>query len=181
MTYRDQFLRLALDTGILSVQNDRVKFDGFFGGNAHAVELAAHACRERMNKTPPLYEAEVLMSFDHPGYPLLVAAALPFQGGDAKGFVSFGYHSNYPRDFLRGKNVAILGTREDEAELNGAAGYITGQYGGNLIGAVMLFSPEFIQKQNESIAFPVMRIIREQDIWDQLPIDTDRHDYLLPG
>lgn len=179
MTYRDQFLQLALETEVFGIHGDRVKFDPLFGGKTGLLQLAARACQEQMEKAP-FYEARALFSFDHPGYPLLTVAALEFQGGDARSFINHANHRDYSRDLLEDKRVIIFATTEAEVELYGAEGYLK-KYGATVAGALIFYSPEFIQEQNERITFPVARIISDQDIFDQFPIDTDRHDYLLPG
>lgn len=178
MSYRDQFLRLALGTEIFSIQDGGVKFDPFFGGMTGLLQLAAYACQERMEKLP-FYGARTLIAFEHPGYPLLVASALPFQGGDARAFFNAN-HLDCSRGSFEGREVIIIGTTEAETELHGAAGNLA-NLGATVVGAVMFFSPGFSQQQNQDIGFPVEHIIREQDILDQIPIDADRGGYLLPG
>jgi hypothetical protein len=89
MKYRDEFLKLALETGVITVTEGKVILDPYFLGNGHLLQLAALACREAINDPKNgIYIAGVHVGFEDESYPLLAATALEYPGGFGwRGFI----------------------------------------------------------------------------------------------
>ncbi len=164
--FREKFLTLALAQGVITKnERGRIFLSPHFGGRARLLQLAALSCRQVINSQEQCSEADVLMTFDGPDYPLLPAVAMTYLPSDAKDFVGYGFHHKYPRDFFRGKKVLLLGTLESETEIRGAKEYIeSSDYGGVVVGAVMLFSESFSRAQNDTFGIPIVRVIEAEDI-----------------
>jgi hypothetical protein len=182
--YTRQFLDLALQTGIIHRfgEGNHLHIDPFFQGNAHAVSLAARACRETMKDARYLdiCNAGMLMAFDGPVYPLLPVTAQAFSGGDCKGFVHYAaYHRYKLGERPNGDQFVILGTMENEVELHGAIEFI-GKHLGTCVGAVMLYSRSFSQEQNQDIGIPVLRVITEQYAEAYLAENTNEDGVFVP-
>ncbi|MCW1888777.1 MAG: hypothetical protein KIH67_004495 [Candidatus Moranbacteria bacterium] len=182
--YTKQFLDLALQTGIIHQQGEGncLHIDPFFQGNAHAVGLAARACRELMKDARYLdiCNAGMLMAFDNPTYPLLPVTAQAFHGGDAKGFVHYATYNRYKLgERPNGDQFVILSTMENEVELRGAIEFI-GKYLGTCVGAVMLYSSASSQEQNRDIGIPVLRVITEQYAEAYLADHTNSEGVFVP-
>lgn len=161
--HRDTFLKLALQTGIISVSEGKVKFDQTFHGAAGILRLAANACREIINNPlNGLHEAKVLFSFGYISYelPLLTLTGQEFRGGDGKSFVHYDVHRWYDCDFLRGKKVIVLSVDDEDLSFPEAHHFINDKYGGDLLGFVTLFS----RRDDEFPPLPVFRLLCEEDV-----------------
>ena len=184
--YRKQFLDLALETGILAKQEGRqsLHLDPFFQGNAHAANLAARACQEIMGSSSrlELHEARSLVAFDDPSYPLLALSAQSFRGGDCRHFVHYTTYHRYER-YGHGKptdeKFIIVGTTEDCVQLSGAIAFIN-QHLGVCVGAVILYSPTFIQAQNSNFPVPITRVITEEEAANYLGANTKSGPFFPP-
>lgn len=164
--YRDQFLKLALEARIITIAGGDVRMDKTFQGNGHALQLAAFACREAMEQTPPLHKAEVLVALEHISYtlPFVAVAAQSFRGGDAKGFVHYDTHRHYDRSWLGGKKVVVLALKEDDL-LPAAVQASINHYGGQLLGTVALLSERANEEKHFDI--PMVRVLCKDDVLQQ--------------
>ncbi len=208
MKYRDQFLKLALETGVIQVTEDRVTLDPYFLGNGHLLRLAALACREAINDPKnDVYTASVYVGFESEGYPLLASTAMEFRGGDARGFI----HRHQFTDMFDGQKyreatkqrlqelrgtVIIVGTLECETTMAvpcwglSSAG-LAKHNGIPCSAAVFLYSSCVDQQNNRNAELPIVRVLTEQHVRAKaaelkelelatMSIDDGRR-YRLPG
>lgn len=184
--YRKRFLDLAFETGIINRRSgdQRLQLDPFFQGNAHAVNLAARACREAMNSPCHLKvcNARTLVSFDHIGYPLLPVTAQSFHGGDAKGFVCWETYQHYERHkngVPTEDDFVILSLAGDEGELLSAVRF-TNKHLGRCVGVVKLYSSTHDQISDDQFSIPIIRVVTEEEAEAYLEAHLDQEGRFVP-
>ena len=184
--YRKRFLDLAFETGIIRQQGEgqSLYLDPYFDGNAHAANLAARACQEIMSSSayPEFCAARSLVAFDSPAYPLLSLVAQAFHGGDCRRFVHYTTYHQYERHkhgVVTDEKFIIIGTTEDHIQLSGAIELIN-QHLGVCVGAVMLYSPMFVQAKNSNFSVPIIRVVTEEEAAAYLKANTKSGVFVPP-
>lgn len=141
MEYREKFLELALQRGVISVAGGRVFTDKTFGNSGELLGYAALACRQAMERIPVLREADVLVAFGtaQESLPLLAVAAQPFGDGAAKDYIHPAMRSYFDRSFLKGKKLVMLTMNESDLLPPAVQAFASG-HGAKFLGTVSLFS-----------------------------------------